>query len=423
MDKPINYIALAIPVFFLLIGIELLYQKFTKKKLYRLNDSVANISTGVVQQTLAILVKGLLLIAYIWLYDHTRIFEFSRKNPWAWVLLFIGVDFFYYWFHRYAHEISIMWGGHIVHHQSEEYNLSVALRQGAFQAFFSWVFYLPLAVFGFDWVMFVVVNQFQTLYQFWIHTRAIDKMPRWFEFIFNTPSHHRVHHGINPKYIDKNHGGTFIIWDRLFGSFQPEEEEVVYGITKPLNSWNPVWANIDYFRDIFLAAWKSKSWKNKLYIFLKGPGWMPPDLGGPQIPKEVEPQTFKKFEIEIPKGLNYYALFQFVILLLASSVFLLFQEKIESSFVQPWNVIVNLGIGVSIFFSVMVIGGIFEKKIWARNFEFFRFPLIAILLFFILEGSQLQWILPGIIFVLMFFSLLWLKRFNFVFQHKKFQND
>ena len=138
-------------------------------------------------------------------------------------LAFFGYRLFVLLFHRYSHEINAFWGTHVVHHQSEDYNLSVALRQSAFQGVISGMFYLPLAVFGFDPIPFLLINTLQTLYQFWIHTETIHKLPRWFEYIFNTPSHHRVHHGRNPEYIDKNHGGTLIIFDRLFGTFQDEE--------------------------------------------------------------------------------------------------------------------------------------------------------------------------------------------------------
>ena len=160
-------------------------------------------------------------MGYLYLFKHYAIFDISNSF-FNYALLFIGIDFFYYWFHRLAHEVSLFWGTHIVHHQSEDYNLSVALRQSSFQGFIAMFFYLPLAIIGFNPIAFVTINAFQTLYQFWIHTKTINKMPRWFEFVFNTPSHHRVHHGRNPKYIDKNHGGTLIIFDRLFGSFQAE---------------------------------------------------------------------------------------------------------------------------------------------------------------------------------------------------------
>ena len=168
--------------------------------------------------------------------------------------LLFGVDFCFYWFHRIAHEYAAPWATHVVHHQSEEYNLAVALRQSAFEGCFAWVFYLPLAVIGFPPIWYVSMKAINLLYQFWIHTEAIDRLGP-LEWVMNTPSHHRVHHARNPKYLDKNYAGMFIIWDRMFGTFQPEEEQPVYGITKPLQSWNPLWANLAAWVELFEDAW------------------------------------------------------------------------------------------------------------------------------------------------------------------------
>ena len=209
-------------------------------------------SCGIGSQVSGLFLKALTVLAYIKLYEISPLKGKIPNAWWVWVALFVGVDFFYYWFHRLAHEISIMWGSHAVHHQSEEYNLTVALRQAWYQGAFSFVFYLPLAIMGFRPEMFFVISALVTLYQFWIHTKLINKMPAPFEYIFNTPSHHRVHHGVNPQYIDKNHAGTLIIWDRMFGTFEPEVEEVVYGITKQSKSWNPIWLNFEYWVDLRL---------------------------------------------------------------------------------------------------------------------------------------------------------------------------
>lgn len=173
----VSYIALSIPVFFLLIGIELLVGYLKKEKLYRFNDALTNINLGTGQQIVGVMVKGFFFLGYLFLYDR-RLFDIPN-TWWSWTLLFLGVDFFYYWFHRASHEINALWAAHIVHHQSEDYNLSVALRQSWFQGWFSWAFYLPLAVVGFDPIMFAAVNSFNTLYQFWIHTTTIKSLDHW----------------------------------------------------------------------------------------------------------------------------------------------------------------------------------------------------------------------------------------------------
>lgn len=357
-----DYIALSIPVFFFLIGIELLFDIKQRRELYRLNDSITNISLGIGQQVTGIFVKTAVMAGYLFLFDHYR-FITIPSTLLNWVLLFIGVDFFYYWFHRASHEINFLWAAHIVHHQSEDYNLSVALRQSWLQGLFSWVFYLPLALVGFDPIMFLTISSFNTLYQFWIHTQMIKTMGP-LEWILNTPSHHRVHHGSNPKYIDKNHAGTLIIWDRLFGTFQEEEEEVVYGITKPLKSWNPVWANIHYWNELYSISTKTNSWYDKIRVFLKSPGWHPAELGGFQQPPEVDAKRFYKYDIKNSGSNVWYVLFQFVFALLLA-VLMLF----KGSIMDTWQLLL---VGLYIIFTLVMCGGILEKRVWNYQSEMVR---------------------------------------------------
>ena len=159
---------------------------------------------------------------------------------WAWVLIFLADDFCYYWFHRISHENRLFWASHVVHHSSKMYNLSTALRQTWTGSFMSFVFWLPLAIVGFHPVMILAQMSVSLLYQYWIHTELIDKLPRWFEAVFNTPSHHRVHHATNPQYLDRNHAGILIIWDKLFGTFEPEVEKPIYGLVKNIDTYNPL---------------------------------------------------------------------------------------------------------------------------------------------------------------------------------------
>lgn len=408
MNEAANYIALAIPVFFLLIGVELLVAKLGNTKLYRFNDAITNISCGIGQQVFFVFIKTIIAVGYIWLYNNHRFLELSSGDWWVWVICFFGVDFFYYWFHRYAHEISILWGGHIVHHQSEEYNLSVALRQGAFQTTTSWIFYLPLAVIGFDPITFVVVNQFQTLYQFWIHTRAINRMPRWFEYVFNTPSHHRVHHGINPQYIDKNHAGTLIIWDKMFGTFEREDEEVVYGVTKPLASWNPIWANFDYLKDIFGLAFKCRSIGDVFRVFFKGPGWRPDYLGGPQTPGEVDPKTHPKYDTPVSTTTSYYVLAQYVILIVLASVFLFSSAKFGEYF-EGWQATFWLiALAGWIFLSIASLGGLLDHKKWSPIAEISRLVLIGVAAVFVAWNTDSMLVAAIASGVYLLGSLVWL---------------
>ena len=371
-----SLIIYSIPAFFILIAIEVIIDKIKQTNYYRLNDTISNINTGIVQQVTGVLLKLLNIGVYIWIYEHYRLATIPQKW-YTWILLLIVVDFCYYWFHRLSHEVSILWGTHVVHHQSEEYNLSVALRQSATQVFGSFWFYLPLAFIGFDPISFIVVAQIQTLYQFWIHTRLIHKMPAWFEFVFNTPSHHRVHHGVNPKYIDKNHGGTFIIYDRIFGTFQTEEEEVHYGITSQLKSWNIAVANFDYYGWIAQQLTKVKNAKDFLFVLFKAPGWRPTYLGGAIVPKEID-KSRKLYDADINPALHGYIITQFAMLLAFVSYFLFY--------FQHFTQFQTLAAVVFIVVSTISIGTLFEGKKWTRVLELVRL-LLAIPLMFYLTGG------------------------------------
>jgi sterol desaturase/sphingolipid hydroxylase (fatty acid hydroxylase superfamily) len=325
------------------------------------------------QQVTGVFFKTIIIIGYIFLYEHYRIFEI-KDNFLTYFLLFVGIDFFYYWFHRYAHEVSLFWGTHIVHHQSEEYNFSVALRQSVFQSFISMIFYLPLALVGFNPIAFVTLSAFQTLYQFWIHTKLIDKMHPAFEYIFNTPSHHRVHHGRNPEYIDKNHGGTLIIFDRMFGTFQPEEAEVVYGVTKPLSSWNPIWANLDWYADLWADLKRPMAFSDKIKLLFKKPGWLPASEGGYRAPQPIV-GPYEKFDTSVSPQLNYYVLLQYAILLAVTSYFLFN--------LNAFNRATQLALGGFVILSIVTFGGLLESKKWASLLEISRYIIVFLAVLFL----------------------------------------
>lgn len=269
----INLIALAIPVFLISMAVEYWISVIRKERIYHLNDFANNISCGILEQASTLPLMGLLIFSYNYFYQHYSFFSINPKSIYAWLLLWIGVDFLYYWFHRASHRCNFLWTGHAVHHQSEQYNLSVALRQGIVQTLFSWIIYLPLAFIGFPTWMFLLVSSANTLYQFWIHTKLIKRMG-WFEIIFNTPSHHRVHHGKNEKYIDKNYAGSLIVWDKLFGTFEPETISADYGTTEPLSSWNPFYANIKVLYDTFLYGKNLPTIWERLLAFFMPPEWI-----------------------------------------------------------------------------------------------------------------------------------------------------
>jgi sterol desaturase/sphingolipid hydroxylase (fatty acid hydroxylase superfamily) len=367
----VDYIVAAIPVFFALIALEVVLTRVLERKYYRLSDTLADLGCGTVQQLLELGVKTLLFAAYVGTYRY-RFYSPPEGQAWTWVVCFLGVDFIYYWFHRLSHEINAFWAAHVVHHQSEEYNLSVALRQGALQGCFAWVFYLPLALLGFPPLMYLTLSSVNTLYQFWIHTRVVGRLGPM-ELVFNTPSHHRVHHGRNPKYIDRNHGGTLIVWDRLFGTFVEEEEEPVYGITTPLRSWNPVWANVQVWGDLFGLARRTQHLSDAIRLFWKPPGWRPADLGGFQKPPEIDPASPPaKFEPHAPRGLGAYALVQFVPVMVFTAWLL------KEAPALPGSVVLVSGLGILV--GLASLGALLEGRRWAVPLEVARVGAVATLL-------------------------------------------
>jgi sterol desaturase/sphingolipid hydroxylase (fatty acid hydroxylase superfamily) len=377
-----DYVVLAIPFFFLLIALELVWARWQHRDYYRINDSVNDLSCGILSQLLEVFAKTALFAGYLFLYGSARLFDVPSGAAWAWVACFLGVDFFYYWFHRVSHERNALWAAHIVHHSSEEYNLAVALRQGALQGTFSWVFYLPLAVVGFPPAMFLACASFNTLYQFWIHTRTIGKLGP-LEWFLNTPSHHRVHHACNPKYIDRNYAGVFIVWDRLFGSFKAEDEEPAFGITKPLRSWNPLWANLHYWAEMAAQARRSRRWADRLRVLVKPPGWRPEELGGFQAAPEIDRSSQRKFDPHIPRGLALYALVQFTVVLVFASLLLFKQDE------WRWPALAA-GTAASVG-SLIGLGALMESRRWAAHVEATRAASLGVLSAVSLAPRGLGW--------------------------------
>lgn len=374
----LNPIVLSIPIFFLLIGIELIAERLTHRELYRFPDAIANLSCGITSQLSGLFLKLFAIGIYQFLYEHLAWFTPDPGTWWYWVLLVLLVDFAYYWAHRMSHEINLFWGGHVVHHQSEEYNLSVALRQSSLQVVWTFGFSLPIALLGFRTIDFALISALNTLYQFWIHTEAIGKLPRWFEFIFNTPSHHRVHHGRNPKYIDKNHAGSLIIWDRMFGTFQAEEEKPTYGITKPLNSWNPLYANVSHYVEMGKELKQIRSFGDRIRYLFKKPGWLPAYLGGYRAAPEVDKTSYRKYDTPATGTLTGYVLFQYVICIAGTAWFLMKADTLPLT--QQFL------IAMLIALTVMNCGVLFEGRAWVRWAEWLRiivYPALLIALTFL----------------------------------------
>jgi alkylglycerol monooxygenase len=268
-----SLILYAIPFFLGCIALEYVISKRNAQQVYRFHDAVTSLNIGFISETIRSVLKLMSIFVYALVVDQVAAFEWDLKNPAVWVVAFFMYDFFYYWAHRSGHEVNLLWASHVVHHSSEEFNLSTALRQSWTNQIFYWIFYLPMAIVGIPVKVFVITALVSALYQFWSHTRLVGKLG-WADRIFVTPSNHRCHHGRNDYCIDKNYGGTLIIWDRIFGTYTEErdDEPVVYGTLTPLNSWNPVWGNFKNYTTLWRDMRDAKGWREKLYIVFAPPG-------------------------------------------------------------------------------------------------------------------------------------------------------
>jgi sterol desaturase/sphingolipid hydroxylase (fatty acid hydroxylase superfamily) len=365
-----NYVLYAVPFFFLLIALELVADRWRGMRTYRLADAINSLSAGVLSTTVGLLTKVVGLLTYTFAWQHWGLLELSAQNLWVWVFAFVFYDFCYYWNHRLGHERNVLWAAHSVHHQSEDYNLSTALRQTSTGWIFGWIFYLPMALLGIPPLVFLTVAALNLLYQFWVHTRHIPKLG-WFEWVFISPSNHRVHHAQNAVYMDRNYGGVFIIWDRLFGTFQEEldEEPVVFGVTTPLASWNPLWANLQFYAVLWQDAVRAGSVWDKLRIWFMRTGWRPADVAARYPQAKPDLAQFEKFHVPLRPVQQLYAAVQFVLYVAAGS-YLLANGATQS-------VAVLLGSCAWMAFGLYVLGAWLENRPHALGLEALRLLLNA----------------------------------------------
>ncbi len=315
---------IAMPLFLLLVLLEKWYGWRKGNDTVRTMDMISSLSSGVTNSTKDVLGLSLAIISYSWLVEHLTIYQV--QSSWLlYVIAFLALDFAGYWVHRLAHTVNFFWNNHIVHHSSEEFNLACALRQSISVYFRIYAFLLiPAALFGVPQQVIAVVAPLHLFAQFWYHTQHIHKMG-WLEYIIVTPAHHRVHHAINPEYLDKNYGQIFIFWDRLFGTFQEESPAIpaVYGVTRPVRTWNPIKINFMHLWLLMQDAWHTKSWKDKLRVWLMPLGWRPADVVEKYPVYKIEDvYHFEKYDTPAPKGMIIYLWIQlFCLLLIVSYLF------------------------------------------------------------------------------------------------------
>jgi alkylglycerol monooxygenase len=313
----VNPIIFAIPVFFALIGIELWVAHRRRAVAYNFADAVCSIGLGAMSQVSGIFSKLMLLGIYIAVYDHLRVLSLPVDSVAVWLSGLLIYDFLYYWHHRMGHEVGVLWAAHVVHHQSEEFNLSTALRQTSTNFLLGWLFYLPMALLGYPPLVFVVVGLIDLLYQYWIHTEQIGKLG-WFDRVFASPSNHRVHHGVNDRYLDKNYGGILILWDRLFGTYanEDDDEPVIYGTRSPLRRYDPIWSNLEVYAALARDCLRTRRWRDKLAIWWKPPGWRPADLAAAEPKAAFDPYTREKYAPQAARAVQAHVAVQFALLML-----------------------------------------------------------------------------------------------------------
>ncbi|XP_043208669.1 alkylglycerol monooxygenase-like [Amphibalanus amphitrite] len=398
MKEPPNYIEQALPWFFVFIAIEAVLIRLKGRK-WDLADASVSTSQGLAQEVVRYTLRGCEGWAYVYIWQHYRWFDVPWDSPVSFWFTMLAVDLGYYWFHRASHEVNLVWASHQVHHSSEYYNLATALRQSVVQQYFSWCVYLPLAFLGVAPSMFFTHSQFNLVYQFWIHTEVVKSLGP-LEHVLNTPSHHRVHHGSNVKYLDKNYAGVLIIWDRLFGTFCWEEETPTYGLVHNIESYNLWTIQLAHFRWIASDVPQQVGWRNKLRRLVCGPGWVPGTgrLGDPSTFPEPDPAR-RRFDTGRPLWLQLYATLHLLLLLAPSVTFA--QQHLA---LPPLGVLLYSG---QLLLALSCVGWLLDGAGWAPLAELVRCALALVSLAWVggqypaaavtagravLAGSMLLWL-------------------------------
>ena len=368
-------ILFAIPGFIFLILLEWVYGLVRDRNTYRVADTITSISLGSISR-----LRGLVFLGLgAWFYGKAsgdyHLFDLPDSGVGIWVFALLAYDFSYYWFHRISHEVNLFWAAHVVHHQSEDYNLGTALRQSG-SGLFGFIFYLPWLVVGIPPEIFFASGALNLVYQFWVHTQHVRRIGP-LEYVLITPSNHRVHHAQNRIYIDRNYGGILCIWDRMFGTFQDElaEEPCIFGIRKPLKSYNPFWANFHVYWSTFLDSWHAADWRDKIRVWFKGPGWRPADVEAAFPVERTDLDHFHKFDPPVPMPQRLYAFFQFVCATLFTTALLV----VAGSW-SPEDLLYATGLICLGFYSQSVFT---EGRSWATSLEWLRllvvYPVVTLL--------------------------------------------
>tara|TARA_B100000900_G_scaffold380084_1_gene365518 strand:+ start:130 stop:1395 length:1266 start_codon:yes stop_codon:yes gene_type:complete len=405
MSDYANSVKIAMIFFSFLIALEWIASLIINKKVYRIFDTVTSLSSGMTNNLKSILKLSVVIISYQWMYDN---WSFKHLNA-SWevfLIAFIGTDFAYYWSHRFNHRINIMWNRHIIHHSSEEYNLACALRQsisGITEVYF--FLYIPLALVGVPPKVMSIILPIHLFAQFWYHTRLINKMGI-LEYILVTPSHHRVHHAINNEYIDKNYASIFIIWDKMFGTFQKELDSVpaVYGVKKPVKTWNPIIINFLHLFQILKDSIRTKKWKDKIKVWFMPTGWRPVDVAKKYPIKIIEdPYTYLKHKTKSGLFLKCWSIFQLSIHFLMQFHLIFLLDKLNFGMLILY--------GIFIFLSILSATSLMDRNKLFIPFEIIKFSFGFFLILTHAELLQISnnfflssWVFTSYLFLSLIFS-------------------
>jgi sterol desaturase/sphingolipid hydroxylase (fatty acid hydroxylase superfamily) len=370
-----NIYALLTPIALGFILLEIIICWIYKKNHITFQEAVANFGTALGNQTMNVLVAAGVYVVYGYLWENYRFIESLEMNAINFLLLLLGIDFIFYWVHRWGHHINIMWAAHSPHHSAEEMNFFVALRASVTQRLFSFFFFWPLTIIGFNPVDIYAMTGLHLFISFLHHTELIPKLWRWIEYIFTTPSHHRVHHGINFVYLDKNFGEFLIIWDRLFGTYAEEEEKVVYGMYNPPQTWNPIGINFHYYQLLWKDAVAAPRWVDKLKIWFMPLGWRPQGLSPKAALKEITHQNQVRFKTKMFWGAKPYLLVHIV----AGIGLMMFIISDKS----PWTITQRWLGSVLLWHMIINWAGIMESRSWLFFSEVFRLVITASYLIYI----------------------------------------
>jgi len=389
-----NIYAFIAPLAIAFIVLEMAICLYYKKNYIRFQEAVANFGTALGNQTMNVLVAAGVYIIYGFLWEHYRLIDNIEMNVMNFVLLLLGVDFIFYWVHRWGHHINIMWAAHSPHHSAEEMNFFVAVRASVTQRLFSFLFFWPLTIIGFRPIDIYAMTGIHLFISFFHHTELIPKLWRWIEMIFTTPSHHRVHHGMNFKYLDKNFGEFLILWDKFFGTYAEEEEQVVYGMYNPPNTWNPISINFHYYKLLWKDAMDAPKWIDKFKIWFMPLGWRPQGLPPKPPLQEVTKQNQVRFHSTMFTGAKPYLMLHII----SGIVMMMFIIHPAS----PWSTLERWIGSFLLWFMIVNWSGIMESKSWLFTTEIVR--LIVTCLFFVLVSGHallnlfnLAWISTAIV--------------------------